>query len=207
MADLKRGIRQRVSGLIEKVMPYFNMRENMLDIGGTVLFGGAYDFLGNMNFTIDNPIPNLSNGAGTVAGIYFIGKHLLEPGKKPSEEDNSRYNRGMTKSLLIACAATALGFYLKEHTNTNDYFVDLFENTLRYAGGFVVPILLYFKFFDPEGGNDRGGGDNDPQDDPDPRKDQDIPDPKEPNDSTPNDFLPKPIRDRMKPKLPEPSRN
>jgi len=204
MTDLRQDRKERFSGLVEKVMPYFNIKENVLDLGGTILFGGVYDFLGN--FAIDNPIPNLVSGAGTVGGIYFVGKQIES---EKGNVDCSRYDRGMTKSLLIACAATALRFYVKEHTDTSDYFIDLFENTLRYAACFVVPLVLYVKYILPEDKGDRGGGDgNNPFDDPDPEEPDEItPDEKPKDDSHPDDFMPEKIKDRMSSRLPEPSRN
>jgi hypothetical protein len=137
------------SGLVEMVQDY------LPEVGGTVFCGALYDFMGNLS--VDNLLPNLLNGAGTVGGIYFI-KNFIEY-NNGNNENASEYRRGITKSLVIACAATALTLYFKENANSaTDYLFDLFQNTMRYGLGFAVPLLFYLNIDNKENKSNRGKG-------------------------------------------------
>src|SRR3989338_9046204 len=124
------------------------------DLAGIVIFSSLYDFLGG---GIDNPLPNIANGSGSLGGLHL----LLGQGKKAT----SRYKRGIERSIAVASIATIIQMFTDNHDGVSDYLVDVFSNTLRYAGGAIIPMVVYAIY--PHGGGD-GDGDDEPSDNPPP---------------------------------------
>src|SRR5947207_258448 len=137
MANLKRR-----KGLLQKLKyfsSYLNPKEIGIELAGTVLFAAVYDFIGH---GIDNPIPNLANGMGTISGLYCIGSiNDDEKGAYIAKRKN-RAKRAFVRSMVYFTLATAGRIALREKGGLEGSIDDIFSNTIRYVGGFLAPFLF-----------------------------------------------------------------
>lgn len=182
--------------VFNKIKSYISLKETLSDLTGTLVFSALETLVWEGG--IKNPIPNLANGSGTLGGIYLYKEHQISP------ELSSRYSRGFYRSIAFAVAATALRMYVSEHENLESYFTDVFANTARYCAGFAIPYLLGAWAKGDDDGDD-GDDDYEPTEPPETPEKKPLPEPPKPSPSL--DDLPKPIRDRMAFKIPDPSKN
>ena len=108
---------------------YFNPRELTKDLLITGASAVVWDFLGG--FKIDNIIPNIANGAGTVEGLYLENSTNIE-----------HRNRSVRRSLAFGVASLIGRVLFCEHENWWEYPLDGYLTMVRYMAGSLPPFIL-----------------------------------------------------------------
>lgn len=123
----------RVSRMYASVKNLCNkerLYEGVRDYGAILVLSATWDFVGG---GIDNPIPNIANGAGTFTGITIAREISSE----------SRSYRGLARAVVAASLATVLRMRVNEGDLLSDYLIDVYSNTLRFVGSCYLPLFAY----------------------------------------------------------------
>ncbi len=108
---------------------YFNPRELVKDLLITGSAAVAYDFFGNLK--IDNIVPNLANGAGTLGGFYFEGSADVEHRKRSSY-----------RALAFGAVSLIGRVLFCDHDNWREYPLDAYFTIVRFMLGSLPSVFL-----------------------------------------------------------------